>query len=164
MPDNRRVIYWDSCAFLSYVNEEPGKVQELEALLASSHRSGDTQIYTSVLSRVEVAFAASEQLNRQLSQQEEQRITDLWADPDRVISVETHDAVVEMARDLIRRDIPLGRVLKPYDAVHLATAQWLSSSGIQVDEFHTYDGRLLRYQGIVGFTICEPHTNRPMLL
>ena len=42
--------------------------------------------------------------------------------------------------------------LKPMDAIHLATAQHLS-----VDAFHTYDGKLEKYQPGLGLKIEEPY-------
>lgn len=44
------------------------------------------------------------------------------------------------------------------DAVHLATA-----SRMGVGEFHTYDGPLLKYQGAMGFKVCEPVSLNPTL-
>lgn len=161
MPDT--FIYWDACNFLSYINEHQGRMPTLDALLDGS-ANGSITIYTSALSQVEVAFAASEQQRRALDPQEEQKIDALWNDPDAISLVEYHDGIGKQARALIRDAITHGWSLKPLDAVHLATAMWLSQSGFQVDEFHTYDGSLEKYAAIVGFTICEPHTAQPKML
>ena len=161
MPDT--FTYWDACNFLSYVNEHPDRMPTLDALLADS-ASGNVTIYTSALSQVEVAFAASEQKRRVLDPQEEQKIDSLWSDPDVVSLVEYHDGIGRQARALMRDAIARGWSLKTLDAIHLATAMWLAQAGFQVDEFHTYDGSLEKYGAIVGFTICEPHATQPRLV
>lgn len=162
MPDSPSIIYWDSCVLLSYVNEYPERIPALEALLERS-TSGEIDLYTSEISRVEVAFAASEQKRRRLDPGSEQRIDSLWADSNVIVSVEYHGAIGQVARGLMREAITRGWSLKPLDAIHLATAQWLSNTGIAVDEFQTYDN-LSRYAAVVDFSICEPYTPQPRML
>ena len=165
MADGRRNIYWDANVPLTYINDITDLVPTLEALLeASASLNGDVKIYTSELSKVEVAFAATERERRALDPEIEQKINDLWNDPDAIVMVEFHDAIATIARNLMREALPRGWSLRPYDAVHLATAQWLSSSGIGIDEFHTYDTALHKYAPIVGFRILEPYTPQPNLL
>ena len=164
MPDNRRVIYWDACVFLSYINEVPNRIGVLDALLASSASdNGTVKIYTSAITRVEVSFAAPERAGQTLDPQTEQLIDNLWADPDAIVTVEYHDGIGIEARRLMREGLQHGWSLKPLDAIHLATAQWLSSVGIEVDEFHTYDSQLRRYAAIIGVKIIEPYTPQPNL-
>ncbi len=164
MPDSRRAIYWDSNVFLSYVNEIPDRVPTLEALLADSASDvGSVKLYTSALTHVEVSFAASEQKQRTLDQEIEQRINHLWSDPRALVSVEYHDAIGQSAKSLIRTAITIGWSLKPLDAIHLATAQWLSTAGLALEEFHTYDKDLKKYESIVGLRIIEPYTPQPRM-
>ena len=162
MPDSSSIVYWDSCVLLSYVNEYPERAPILEALLERSS-VGEIELYTSEISRVEVAFAASEQQRRRLDPEAEQRIDSLWADSNVITSVEYHGVIGQIARDLMREAITRGWSLKPLDAIHLATAQWLSNTGIVVDEFQTYDN-LSRYAAVVDFSICEPYTPQPRML
>ena len=56
-----------------------------------------------------------------------------------VTLVDFHIGIGRQARDLMRGAITNNWSLKPYDANHLATAQWLSKMGIGVTEFHTYE-------------------------
>ena len=156
-------IYWDANLFLSYVNEHPERTPTLDALLENSS-DGSIQIYTSVVSKVEVAFAASEQKQRILSPQEEHKIDGLWNDPDAIVLVEYHDDIGRQARALIRDAMTRAWSLKPLDAIHLATAQWLINVGYSVGEFHTYDRPLDKYGPIVGFKICEPYTAQPRMI
>ena len=165
MLDTRRVIYWDANVFLSYVNGITDRMPVLDALLEdSANDSGSIKLYTSELSRVEVAFASSEQKQRSLDEEIERRIDSLWTDPDAVVLVEFHSGIAQTARTLIRHAITNSWSLKPYDAVHLATAEWLSGAGITVDEFHTYDKSLMKYGSIVGFRVTEPYTPQPRML
>ena len=157
MPDTPARIYWDANVFLSYVNAIPNRMPVLDALLEKS-ASGAIVIYTSALSHVEVAFGASEKDRNALNREVEQKIASLWADTEAVVSVEYHDAIGMIAKDLIRDAITRGQSLKPLDAIHLATAKWLLGAGITVDEFHTYDDRLFKYNDTVGYPIHEPRT------
>lgn len=165
MPGSLKIVYWDADAFLSYINEYPGRVEILERLLnLSADSDGPIQIYTSTLSHAEVAFAASEQQRGALDPEQEAQMDALWDDPAAVVSVDVHRDILHLARTLIRESITRGRSLKPPDAIHLATAQWLSDSGISIAEFHTYDQRLLGYSEMVGFEIVEPYTDQPLLM
>lgn len=158
------VNYWDANPFLSYVNGIPERLPVLDALLDDSASGNGSKIYTSAISQVEVAFAASEQKRRVLDPTEEQKIDSLWSSPGPVVLVEYHDDIGRQARDLMRQAISRGWSLKPLDAIHLATAQWLASAGFAVDEFHTYDGPLEKYAALVGFRICEPYTTEPRMI
>ena len=163
MPDSSINIYWDANPFLSYVNEHPERMPTLDALLESS-ADGNIKIYTSALSQVEVAFAASEQKQRALDPREEQKIDSLWSSPGTIEVVEFNNLIGQAARALIRGALPFSWSLKPADAIHLATAQWLLTAGFTVAEFHTYDRSLDKYGQIVGFKICEPYIAQPSML
>ena len=163
MPDAPQIIYWDANAFLSYVNEEGSRMPVLAAILDRAEK-GEIQLRTSEISRAEVAFGASEQTQRALDAATEELIDNLWDDTETLLMVEYHSDIGNRARALMRYAITQGWSLKPLDAIHLATAQWLVNNGVKVDEFHTYDGGLVKYAQIVGCTICEPHTAEPRML
>ncbi len=165
MPDGRRMIYWDAACFLSYINAQPDRLPTLEALLgASARESGDIKLYTSALSKVEVAFAASEQKRQALDPEVEERIAQLWSDPDATVIVEYHDGIGDFARDMIRSAVAQGWSLKPLDAIHLATAQWLAAVSLPLDEFHTYDAGLLRWSSALSLNIVRPYLLQSPLL
>ena len=165
MPDVPKIIYWDSCVFLYYVSMIPEHLSLLEQILEdSASDSSPIKIYTSALTHVEVSFAASEQQNRALDPEAERLIGNLWSDPGAVVSVEYHADIGQLATSLIRNAVIKGQSLKPLDAIHLCTAQWLSSVGLTVEEFHTYDQGLFRYAPIVGFPIVEPRIENPRML
>ena len=163
MPESRMNIYWDACAFLSYINENSERTPVLDGLLHDS-ANGTINIYTSSLSQVEVAFAASEQQRRALDPEQESKIDSLWNDPDAIVTVEFQHEIGKLARALIRDAIPRGWSLKPLDAVHLATAQWLLSVGFALSEFHTYARGLDKYGQIVELQICRPYTPQPRMI
>ena len=69
-----------------------------------------------------------------------------------------------LPRSLERKAISDARRIKPLDAVHLATAQWLTQNGLSIDQFHTFDDRLDKFATDVGFDICRPYTPNPRLI
>ena len=135
----------------------------LDAILDMSAR-GEIQLHTSEVSRVEVAFALVERQRRALDSQTEELIDSLWADTATITMVEYHSGISSVARGLMRQAVPHDWRLKPLDAIHLATAQWLLDVGIQVAGFHTYDKSLEKYGSMVGFKICEPYTPNPRMI
>lgn len=154
MPKGRRRIYWDSNCWLSLINAVPDRVLVLNSLLADSKNElGDIELVTSSVSIVEVAFAQSEQQSNRIDQTIEDAIDSLWADRGAIALIEYHDLIGLEARTLIRTGLHRTWNLKPMDAVHLATAKWFG-----VDEFHTYDKRLIK-EGLsthLGFPIRNP--------
>ena len=164
MSDSRKAIYWDANCWLPYINAVPDRLSVLDSLLdASCSESGDLRLYTSALSKVEVAFSATEQTKKALDPETEQRIEALWNDPDAAVIVEFHNGIANSARDLIRGAMTQGWSFKPLDAIHLATAKWLSDRGHTVDEFHSYDSQLFRWSQVLGFKVIQPYTLQPKL-
>ena len=129
-------------------------------VLLDESSGGAARLFTSSLAHVEVAFSASEQQQEALDPQVEQQIDSLWADPEVVVSVEYHDGIGRLMRSAVKA----GWSLRPLDAIHLATAQWLCSVEQDVDEFHTYDSRLKKFASLVDFPILEPRTTQPRML
>ncbi len=158
MPEQLRRVYWDACVFLSYVDEDPDRVQDIQTLLDEARR-GEIEIVTSTASIVEVAFGAAERSRSVLSADTEAKINRLWEPASPVNMVEFHTLIAEAAQKLMRNGIPEGWSLKPMDAVHLATARRM-----RVDAFHTYDDRLKKWVAKVGYPIGEPDPASPTLL
>lgn len=155
MPETPKIIYWDANCFLAYVNQETDRIDVLNDLLSLSE-SGEIELYASTVSQVEVAFSDSERRRGVLDPETESRIGNLWGEDNVVNSVVFNDEIGGIAKNLMRHSIARRWSLKPLDAIHLATAQWMPNLGAQVDEFHTYDSGLPRYAPIVGFPITEP--------
>lgn len=157
MPEPRRVVYWDACVFLDYVNGVADKLLVLEPLLDRAGPRGDIEIVTSTLSIAEVAFGHLDQTGQGFDPDTEAKIDALWTDPI-IKQIDFHKLIAFEARDLIRTVKLAGLGLSGADAIHLATAQ-----RIDVAEFHTYDAKLFRVSPHVGFPIQEPATPQPRL-
>lgn len=138
--------------FLSYINAVPGRMQTIDAILDEASNDENAFIFTSTISKVEVAFAASEQSKGKLDPSVENAIDNLWSDQSVVKLVEFHDDIASTARDLLRFSIAQGWSLKPMDAIHLASAKW-----VRADELHTYDQPLEKYATEAGCQIIEPY-------
>ena len=139
----RHRIYWDSCVWLHYINDTPEYKDVLDVLLRdSAMRYGNSHLITSLISQTEVAFGATEQNNQALDADVEQKIDSLWKDRRAVIVVEYYPALALEARDLIRKSIENGWSLRPYDAI-----------------LHTYDDKLLRFTGDLGFPMTKPYVH-----
>lgn len=136
------------------MNEE-GKRPTVEALLELSERN-NIEIYTSVLSIVEVAFTQDEKNSHSINESVEETINNLWAPASPIKTIELYDYLAMKAKQLIRSGLEKGCMIKPADAIHLISAQ-----SVGADEFHTYDKQLLsmehsKLKSILGFKLHEP--------
>jgi predicted nucleic acid-binding protein len=162
MKNEIQLTYWDSCVFVSYINGEPGRVDVIDNLFDEIHNKNE-KIVTSTLTIAEVNCANFEKDKRVLDDEIEKIIQGIWDDP--VINlVEVNQQIAIIAKDLIRSSIPNGFSLKPMDAIHLASAQWIDRNIMKIKEFCTYDNRLEKYQAIIGIHINTPHVEQPKLM
>lgn len=157
MPSNGRVIYWDSNVFVSYINGIPERLQTIKDMLAEIVDDQQSFILTSSESIVEVSHAADEKVQSRLDPTVEAAIDAMWNDTSVVRIIDNGPPIAHMARDLIRDSIPHGWTLKPKDAVHLASAFWYDQNVDDLNEFHTYDDRLFKYEAMIGIRIDYPH-------
>lgn len=159
MPKMRKLIYWDSTVWLSYVNGEPDRLPVIDSILAeSASDKGKYRLFTSVLTQVEVAFAKSEQDGQALDPDVEDQIDQLWNDTESLSLIEFHEGIGKAARTLMRLCLTIGRSLKAMDALHLATAKFINA-----DEIHTYDAKWLGLTDLLGIPIKLPTTDQPSL-
>jgi predicted nucleic acid-binding protein len=153
-------IYWDSCVVTAFMNEEDVRAPIIDAILAKISKSkGSTKLVTSTLSKVEMAFVVTEKATEQLSADAEKKIDNFWADSSVIELVEFHDVIAMKARSLIRAGIINGWHLKPADAIHLATAQWIGVSELQTYNLKHFE----RYEALLGFKVREPAIEQPPL-
>jgi len=158
MPDSPQRVYLDSCVMLSYINGNPARLPNIDALLDEGRR-GEIELLTSVVSITEVAFGKAEQDGREPDQATLDKIDSLWRPPSPIKLVDFYDALAEEARTVIRLAIPLGASpIKPMDAIHIATAKRWSAS-----LFCTYDEKLPPWAETLGLLIEEPSPLAPHL-
>lgn len=157
MPDRPR-CYVDSCVYLAYVNEEADKMIDIDALFAEAQR-GEIEMWTSVVTIAEVAFAKAEQDGAAPDPATLAKIDSLWTPPAPTRIVEFYDLIAEDARDIIRLALPDGRKsLKPMDAIHVATARrW------DIPTVYTYDENMIAWGATLNLDIRHPIPLRPVL-
>jgi predicted nucleic acid-binding protein len=150
-------VYWDSNIFLTIINEAPATRLPAIRAIFDDCDEGNIEVYTSILSIAEVAWAESEKKGRILDPDVEAKIDKLWTPPSPIHLVDVHQFIVFEAKALMRNSITKGEgwSLKPADAIHLATAKRM-----ELNEFHTYEPGLNKYAEMVGFKICQPYTER----
>jgi predicted nucleic acid-binding protein len=148
-----RRVYWDACAFIGLLNQEPGKVNVCSEVWREAER-GETIICTSFLSFAEVFRMKCEGQVKPLAQANDEKVENLlrqkW-----IVSAVIDERIAVAARRLMRS---YAECRKPTDGIHLATALAMS-----VDQMHTYDGAdLLGLDGKIHradgkpLTICTP--------
>jgi predicted nucleic acid-binding protein len=123
-------IYWDSCAWIGFLNGEPDKKREL-VIVYGNARQKLYEIWTSTIAMVEVRRLADEKQNpKPLGDGNHKKIEDLFRQPF-VKPIPLAVDIADHARTLFRATRGLG---KWQDAVHLASAlRW------NADVLHTYD-------------------------
>lgn len=155
MAEKRRV-YWDACIWFAVIKQEPGRFARANYVLEQARR-GELEICTSSLTLAE-AFrkqcGTPGEPHAGLDETQDIAFEE-FVSQDFVVEVQVDHAIGVSARRLLRKH---GKLRKPADAVHLATA-----AESEVDEFHTFDGaNLLPLDGLVfgrsgkAIKICEP--------
>ena len=150
-------VYWDSCVFIDYIDQQqnPDRILNILAVWEAA-RNRDVTIHTSMVSIVEVAYFVEEK-TRGMKPESETKLDALWFGSP-VIMSEVSPLVARDARGLVRRSIQDQQKMAPMDAVHLATAKRLG-----VGVVHTYDGSLTKYSSYIGVPIEEPSAAAPFL-
>jgi predicted nucleic acid-binding protein len=138
-----RRVYWDACAWIALIQQEKirddkGQIIEDRYSMCRSvievAEKGQIEIATSTLSLAEV------NKNPAGTKTGEDKIAAFF-ERDYVLLVNLDTAVGERARELMQAGFA---GLKPADACHLASAITAS-----VEEFHTFDTRLLNLNGLI---------------
>ena len=155
MPDARKA-YVDSCVYLAYVNNESAKMPDIDAVFAEAGRK-EIELWTSVVTISEVAFAKLEQDGKLPDEATMVRIDALWLPPAPTKLIEFYEAIARDARDVVRLALPDGRKpLKPMDAIHVATAKrW------GIETIYTYDDGMIEWAPDLGMTIMYPRPEKP---
>ena len=135
-------VAWDSCTWIAHIQRErilgpDGKtvIEDRGAMcrpVLDAAERGVIEIVASAIALVEVLARASGI--------DDQRVRDFF-DNDYILLVNVDKHLADFARRLMLAGYP---GLKPPDAIHLATARIAN-----VDEFHTFDDRLLALDGVI---------------
>lgn len=129
LPKLRR-LYWDACAWLGLINEEPSKRRELEMIYDAARR-GNCELWTSTWSVVECFREDAEtHAEKPLPEARHARIRAFFNQPF-IKKIPVDAKIADRAAELLRATKGLR---KKGDAVHLASALWWSA-----DALHTYD-------------------------
>ncbi len=129
--------YWDSSCFVAYLNDESGRADVIENLL-NEGTEGKLTVITSTFACVEVLKLKE---HKHLSAEQEAMISDLFQYPF-IKLVDATRGICEAARHLIWKH----SVLKPKDAVHLASALAYAQRE-PLDVLFSYDNDFLNLDG-----------------
>ena len=152
-------VYLDANVLIAYVADEEGRADKVQSLLDDA-RDEKITLLTSVLSITEVAYIATEQSDIDPVGSAE-TIDQLWvpASPINVVDVSTR--IAREAREIIRQSKRRQKkVVKPADAIHLASASIHSC-----DRLFTYERDSTRRQWaeLTRLTVDEPFLDEPRL-
>lgn len=141
----KRIVYWDSDAFLGILNAEADKITECDEVWQEA-QNGTFQIVTSTLTIAEVIHQKG---TPKLDPSKRSRVTNFFLAKWITLRPVTR-SIAELARDVV-----WDNAIKPKDAVHIATA-----AADKIAEMHSFDGDLLKSSpvDVAGFvvTITRP--------
>ena len=163
MPEKGRFYYWDSNIFLAYLNNEPGRANIIEDLWKEIEKEKHDRIVTSTATSVEIFFTAHEKKQGKLDPLIESTIQSLFNNQAVVYPVETSLVIAEISRKLMRFAMSKAYALKTFDALELATAKWVHDKVHSIEEIHTYDDKLKKFEAFLDIKIANPHVIQPSL-
>jgi predicted nucleic acid-binding protein len=147
-----QTVYWDANVFNAMFSAEHGRVEDCERI-HSLAANGDVRIYTSAVTFVECIKIKKKQISN-LKPEDEEKIAKYFRNAF-IMTVNCDRNIAESARALIWKHPHL----KPYDAIHVATA--LSQP---IDAMHSFDNDdLVKLNGQMGtppLMICHPGKDR----
>ena len=143
--------YWDSDCFLAWLQDEEGRAERCQSVLALAER-GEVEVITSALTIAEVLRLRPKDA---LPSERRSAVEALFARKS-IRTMMLTRRLAESARDMV-----WDHKIHPKDSVHVASAL-----AAKVDVLNTFDRRLLRKSGKIGtppLTIEEPTVAEPEL-
>jgi len=136
----RKIVYWDSNAFLGLLNGEEDKVRLCDDVWVAGER-GLLAVVTSTLTVAEVIYAkGASKLDPA-----KRPLVNAFFRAAHIVQKPLTRIIAELARDVV-----WDSGVRPKDAVHIATAAYF-----KIEEFHTFDRPLLESKIITvnGFSV-----------
>jgi predicted nucleic acid-binding protein len=141
--------YWDSNAFLGWLDRVPGRFLPCDAIIKAAER-GECRIVTSTITWVEVFW-----MRTKTDQDEQIKAIDELFGKSWIVPIELDSRVSKLARELLYA-FARNQGLRSQDAVHLASAIRARAIG-GIECFDTWDsglqglqGQLSRVRGLAG--------------
>ncbi len=151
--------YWDSCVFLSLIEGTLDRIDSIIEMLDSASK-GNLEIWTSVFTIGEVAFAKQEKDKKALDPSVQTAIDNLWK-TSFIKLVEVHRGIMTEAQQMVRVSMNNGLRLTAPDAVHIATAK---ANGITtIHTYDTFNGKAEELKSLFGVELCVPPKPNPSL-
>lgn len=137
----KRIVYWDSDAFLGLINGEADKINECDEVWREAQQS-KFQIVTSTLTIAEVIFVKGVP---KLDPAKRPIVTAFFRARWIVMRPVTR-SIAELARDVV-----WDNAIKPKDAIHIASA-----AADKIAEMHSFDGDLINKSpvNVSGFLVA----------
>ncbi len=152
-------VYLDSNVLIAYVANEESRAGLVQSMLDDA-RDEKIELLTSVLSITEVAYVATDHDETDRIDSVE-AIDELWTPSSPIDVIDISIKVAREARAIIRQSKSRGmKVIKPADAIHLASA-----SIHDCDRLFTYESEPSRRQWakLIQLTVAEPFLDEPRL-
>lgn len=152
-------VYLDSNVLIAYVANEEGRAGLVQSMLDDA-QDEKIELLTSVLSITEVAYVATDQ-NETYRIDSVESIDEFWTPSSPIDVIDISIKVAREARAIIRQSKIRGmKVVKPADAIHLASA-----SIHNCDRLFTYESEPSRRQWakLIQLTVAEPFLDEPRL-
>lgn len=146
-PLKKLKIYCDSCFFIAIFNNETDRCGICKQIIADAQH-GKVDLVTSYLTIAECV--APSEGKHHAKKPKTDRVAEFFSH-EYIEKFNVDYSIADYARRL-QMDIPLA--IKPYDAIHLATARLEA-----VDMMFTYDDKLLRldqHKGLERLKVCKP--------
>ena len=131
--------YWDSCAFIGWLKDEPDKRDSLRSVLDRAE-AGSVTIVTSAFTLVEVLRLK----NKDPIPKDDAEAIRRFFENDYIALYNVDRTVAEKAQEVV-----WNHGVKPKDAVHVATALSVGQ-GVVIDQLDTFDGELIGLSGKIA--------------